>query len=558
MLVALSLACFGFTLVCLLRGRNLGWPLSQRLSWATVLLSVLVPLLLLIFLTPKFYWENFNGDGAHAFETARLLLFQPFPFWDPSAGEISTYPGVTTMLFAYPASWFVRLFGEMEVSARLPLLLYITALYSAILGTVEFGRSKPLELTERCLIWLGLSLYVMVMAFGATYNPYFADIALPTTRETLLMVCFLGFVLAFIRGERVWIILFIVLIYMCVPNGSLLIGLWLFSVVLLWKPRPFRRTLLPVSTLMACLLIAAIFPHILRILDQPGPGGEHTTLQLLKHFAFLELTDWRRLAFVVVPSGILPALALLAWPRQDQIAKTITLMTILYFVFFYVQAQTALHYFAPVMLLPLIIFWRNDVLLVPRLRPVVLFCTGLFCFVALYISLPRDLKPHTSARLIGSTIEDRTGGYKILDPAAMRHSSILRELIPFVWDPRVPHDSYGGSPLMWYYYAQQAKNSFSKINYVLQPSEGPPPPDMRILARKDGVILYLLSDSVWASHRAIHPSTPAGGEIYGIPKTTLFFSPHLGNRPRVINLLDLLKRLGIDVDYYLERIGAKR
>ena len=47
---------------------------------------LVVPMVFAAVLAPKFLWESFNGDGAHAFESARLLLNQPTPFWPPDAG----------------------------------------------------------------------------------------------------------------------------------------------------------------------------------------------------------------------------------------------------------------------------------------------------------------------------------------------------------------------------------------------------------------------------------------------------------------------------------------
>ena len=133
--VGCALICFGFFLMRLAQGRLSSWPLSQSHA-STILLSlIVVPLILLIALSPKFYWENFNGDGAHAFESARLLLVQALPFWPSSAGEIASFPGVTSMLFAFPTSWFIRLFGEVEAAARLPFLIYHMVLRSHLSST---------------------------------------------------------------------------------------------------------------------------------------------------------------------------------------------------------------------------------------------------------------------------------------------------------------------------------------------------------------------------------------------------------------------------------------
>jgi hypothetical protein len=39
------------------------------------------------------------------------------------------------------------------------------------------------------------------------------------------------------------------------------------------------------------------------------------------------------------------------------------------------------------------------------------------------------------AGLIGEAIEDRIGGYDELNPAAFRHSGMLRYVFPYAWDP---------------------------------------------------------------------------------------------------------------------------
>ena len=120
-------------------------------------------------LAPKFYWQTFTGDGMDSFEGARLLFVQPVPFWDRAAGSISNFPSMRSLLSFYPISWFLRLFGEIEISARLPMVLYLTAIYAAIVGLAQHGRSR-LKTTQLSLIWLGLAIYLVVMTYSNTYN----------------------------------------------------------------------------------------------------------------------------------------------------------------------------------------------------------------------------------------------------------------------------------------------------------------------------------------------------------------------------------------------------
>src|SRR5262249_45764186 len=79
------------------RGRS-GLPPAPAGTVGVVVLTVLVPLGLFIGLLPKFLWESFNGDGAHAFESARLAAHQFLPFWDRAAGDIASFPGMSTVL----------------------------------------------------------------------------------------------------------------------------------------------------------------------------------------------------------------------------------------------------------------------------------------------------------------------------------------------------------------------------------------------------------------------------------------------------------------------------
>jgi hypothetical protein len=556
--VVCSLLCFGLLLIRLRGQRQLAWPLDQPHSLAALLPAVIVPLVLLIALTPKFYWENFNGDGAHGFETARLLLAQSLPFWNPSAGDVASFPSINSVLFTFPASWFIRLFGDVEASARLPFLLDLVALYGGLLALIAHGRKKLLGVAEHWLIWLALSVYALMMAFSATYNAYAADIAVPGTQDTLLMVGFLGFIWAFLRRERGWMYLFTVLTYLTLPNGVLLIGFWLLSVFVVWRPRPWRQMVEAAAGVFGCLVIAGILKHLLAAFDLPAPGDEYGAFALLHHFAWLQWSDWHRFVYVIVPSGILPAAALLLWRRQDQLARTLTVLTIVYFGFFYVQAYVGLHYFVPAMLLPLIIFWRNDLISVPRYRPLILGPVAAAGVVALLVSLPANSSLDMSARLVGGAIEDRIGGYEAFEPVEFKGSELLYHLFPTDWDPKVPDESYGGSAVAWNYYAQRNDDPGADVNYVLQRTADQPPAGMRLLAEEGPAALYVRSDSVWAGHRALRPPTPPGSRTYEIPRGILFRSIPLKDGPQIISVVDVLEGLGIETKPILNRLGVKR
>ncbi len=166
--------------------------------------------------------------------------------------------------------------------------------------------------------------------------------------------------------------------------------------------------------------------------------------------------------------------------------------------------------------------------------------------IALIISIPDNIIPHTSARLVGEAIGDRIGGYDSLNPASFRKShAILNHLFPYASDPSVPHKSYGGSPLQWYYYANRKRDGAPNANYVIQPVDYPSPDGMRLVAQEDGVALFLHSDHVWENHRRLRPPTPAESKIYFIERDLLFLGRHVKDRPDIIDLRILLDRFGL-------------
>jgi hypothetical protein len=515
------------------------------------------PMVLLIALAPKFYWESFNGDGAHSFEATRLLLFHPLPFWSRTAGDLADFPGVTSMLFTYVNSWFMRLFGETEAAVRLALMLDMVVLYAALLALVEHGRRRAMGTVEQALLWLGLAVFVLSLAFSATYAPYSADLALPATMDTLALACFLGFVLSFARRHVVFTMISLVLTYLSSPNGLLLIGFWLLAVLVAWRPRPWRHASWAVAGLVGCYVAAAILARVLAALNQPTPGDEYGLVGLVTRFAFLQFTDWHRLLYVIVPAGILPSLALLTWRRQSAVAKALTLVAVAYFLFFFIQGHIVLHHFIPAMVLPLVVFWQSDLVAASRLRPYLLLGAGTAGALALWLSLPRTAMPDVSGRLVGTTIEDRIGGYDTMDPAVFKRSELMNRLIPVDWNPAVPAQSYGASPVVWNYYMHHA-GADRVANYVFQRSADPPPAGARLVADEDGAALYVLSDVVLASHLGLRPPTPAGSPIYEVPRWVIFRGVPQTGGPPIFNMADVLAEAGVNVDPIFKLLNVNR
>lgn len=545
--------------IALWRARRirLAWPFEAGYSGATLAMMAAFPLMLAAVLTPKLYWENFNGDGAHAYESARLLLFHALPFWPPAAGGISSFPGIQSSLFAFPASWFIRLFGEFEFSARAPMLLYLPALFAAIAALIETGRFKRLGIAERVLIWLALIVFMTVMAYSATYNPYCADLAMPGAQDTLLMVCFLGFLLSFIEASLGGIWLFGALTYLSLPSGIQLIGLWLLATLILWRPKPAPQVRITATVLIVFTIAAWMLSFTLAKLGLPGPGDEYSPTELLNRYSYLMFSDWCRVLYLVVPCGILPAIALPVWRAQDHICRALTFVTVAYFASFYIQAFIVLHHFVPCMILPVIVFWRSDVAAAPAMRRILIPAAAVCGVAALFLSAPVSMQPDISGRVFGSEIADRIGGYADGSAEVFRRAEILRYIVPIDWEPVVPAQSFGGSPVVWNYYAQQAAPGAEK-HYVIQRASGPPPAGMYLLKQEADTALYAVDGAVVARDRGLRPPTPAASAIYQIPRNLLFREAGPPPGVSIVNLRALSRRWGFDVPAWLKRMGVRR
>lgn len=535
------------------RRRALVWP-SRRDALAVIPLLA-APLVLLVALEPKFLWEAFNGDGADALETARLLLRQPLPFWSPIATNLASFPGLTSMTFAFPASWFVRLFGPLEVAARLPFPLALAAVYAGVveLARARRGRTEGRDpgVVMRWLVWAGLVPFALAMAFSASYSPYSADIAMPAAQDALLIALFLGTAAAFVERRAGWVAFLGALTLLSLPNGAMLIVLLLGAALLTWKPRPTRYVVAWGGAFVAASIALELIPHALKALGVTPPGGEYALKALLHYYAYIQFGDVRRLLWLAVPCGIVPALALFAWKKQDDVARSITLVIAAYFLFFYFQGLTALHHFSPVMVLPLVVLWRVAAGLDTAARSRLMLVTGGGALAAIMLSLPQVAPPYTDAREVGSTVMDALGGYSRSDPRAYQRGTIMLNVFPPDWSPTTATQRFGGSAVVWTYYANHPRPG-ATTNYLIQPATLAPPAGWRRVTQEDGTALDVRSDAVMAAQWALRPATDRGAGIYTIPRWMIFSSikePGSG----LISTAALLERMGFNVKPLLRK-----
>jgi len=532
------------------------WPFQG--AWRTTVVAALVmPTALAAVLAPKLLWESFNGDGAHAMASARMAVANAFPFWDRSAGLVANFPGMSTMLFAFPASWFVRLFGELEVAVRAPYLLVLVVTHAGLVLVAGTGR-RPLSPAARPLLWLGLVVYTVMQAYSATYDPYSADLSMPGLPDTLQAATFLGFMHAFLTRRWGWTGWWLALTLASSPAGLMLVGFWLGACWWLLGRAERRQVLTGAAVLVAVVIGMGLVPRLLVWTGHAAPGGEHGLLGLLQRFAFLQFTDWHRIVWVVLPSGIAPFLAFAAWRRLDGTGRVVLAVAAAYFVTFFVQAFVMIHHYVPAMLLPLAAWWRLDdadaTSGLVRWRPVTTAAAGA---LALWLSLPATTTIISAARDVGRTMADRAGGYDRLDPPAFHRLDLLTSVLPIDANRDVPYRRYGGSPLAWGYYADRFGGG-PDAAYVLVGPGTPSPTGEPPVAENTSGGLYVQNDATVRQHAALRPPTPAGSPVYWNPRGMLFGYPPDDGGPWILDLPYRLRAAGIDVDGLVSRLRGER
>ena len=554
---ALLVAALAF--VCGFMARRRGLIAVARHGRATrttdrwhLLIMLAVPAVLVAALAPKFHWEAFNSDGAHAFEVARSLLVRPLPFLPAEAGDVSNYPGLTSFLFAYPMSWFIRLFGEIESSGRLPFLLFLPALAAAIVAVAEAGRSA-LDRTAVSLVWLALGAYTLSMAFSASYNPYSADLTLPATQDTLLMVCFLACVAAFLTDERRPLAAFAVLTFVSLPSGVLLLGFWLVAYAI-----ASRRLLTPASatlsaTLAACLVASAVIPRILGAMGAPVPGGEYNAAGLFRYL---------RVPAILRP--LPPGIRRHSWGHSAVPGARHRL------------AKPSCRESAGV---------DDGLLLRLLLRPSVCVAPSLRARddsadrpdVAPGARLPLGAPPlgdggrgnrhiRRGAGLASQRQRSHVGqtrGARGREPCcrvqrsgtdALASADVLQHLFRGDWDGAV-RGNYGGSALVWNHYAHR-RPAFGPVNYVVQRHTDPVPNGMTLVQGDGRFALLVRSSEVWQEHRAYRQPSAASRFLH-VPGSTMFRVIAVAEGQSSFDAAAFLQRRRDDVNRVLVRLGLR-
>ncbi len=513
----------------------------RRLAWMLGL-----PLACAIAFLPWLLWQDMNGDGLEILESGRALATFAMPRFPHPSGFQGL--GLGIIATAFPVHWFVMLLGPFEAAARLPFLLYLPLLLAVLIELIEERSPRRLRSFEEFALALAVASFATTLAMNSSYDPYMADIAAPAAVELLTVVSISAFLLFLWRRETIWFVGFVVLAYFTRPSAPLVL-LLLTAVTLALRPGEWRGLVGRVGlALGACILVNIAYEIVYVPWASGGMEAGYRGGSILRRLQFLEFGDVQRLLFVIVPSGFLPAAALFAIRRQDHWARTLTLLCLAYFAFFYVQAFIALHHFAPVMILPAVVLWR--IALRSQKPRFIAPAAAAGALAGLLLALPSEPGIYRSVRTIGARMTYRIGDYFSTYPRFRGASDGRRILVHLFRGPHEipdPATELSLSNLTLVYYAARFGPDPAKADYVAQPMEAAPPPGFFHVATADGRSVFVRDSTIWHRDRHTAPKVDFGSPLYRLPQNTLFnyrgiraqhYDFNLGSLPFIWRLFD--------------------
>ena len=482
-----------------------------------------VTLLATLALIGRIAWADLNPDGTELLTMGRMLGAFAVPRLP--TGEI---PGINLGMLpiAYPVDWLLAIGGLSPMAARLPALAYLTVIASGLVAIVEQAARRRLSVSELALLGGGVVAACLTIGFNASYDPYSTDLASPASIDLLALALLTATLYFLFAGEATWCIAAAMLQALSRPSAPLLCLMVVAAIMVVERDLRSRRLQLALVATATTLVVTLLYVFVFERLTgtQVSEGGGNLLLRL----RFLRFDDWARLAYLVVPAGVLPALLLWRWRQSDQVAKVLTLVTLAYFAFFYSLAFISLHHFAPAMLLPLVVFWRGEVQRDSVTSVPMRIALAAGVAIALGAAMPTSLTPFRATRDIGRSIAfdmDNVTGY----PLVLRTydgSRVLDSLFTPYFRVRDAQVERVGDPITLALYAIKAGTTRDSAKYVVQPDADAPPPGTTALATARGFTLYARDVEAWQRQRKTPPPPDVRSRLYDVPRTTLF--QHLG------------------------------
>jgi hypothetical protein len=481
-------------------------PLRTKADLRVVLCALLAPLVFLALFGGAIFRHEPTSDGIEAIEMARSLDAHFLPRWPTESGLKGLGQGLVAL--AFPNAWL----GVDDPFPRLSFLMFLAAIAAQIVALVEARR-------ETAVGWIAAgAITASVVAAGATlglhvsFDPYYADVASPAGAELMTVAMMLAAFVAFTERRTVVFLVAAVLAHATLPSGLLFVvvfGAAWFAVT------RSRSALGRVGAAIGLCLVATLLyehvyvPHALA----PGATMDAGSESLASRVRLLIFTDWTRLAFLVIPCGIVPFFFLFFWKKQDAIASVATIVTAALFVFFAVLATYSPHYFAPAMVLALVPYWRW------ARSPLWLWIGLAGALAGLALSLPPFHDRPQPCREVGRTISvyaDRGD--------SRRPGEVLQSLAHLPWDEVDPARSFVATGLQLAHESKRSEDSGIEPgrNWEVRPDSDAPEPGYQPVVSRGGWTLFARPGVKLEDVKERGWRTDFQAPWYRVPKEALF------------------------------------
>lgn len=536
--IACSAVTWGWLAFRVYRGHSIPWPLDSRVDIRRLVWSIAIPIIALLALFPVIFWQDMHGDGLEVLEMGRTLSRYIVPRSPDPVGVVGL--GIGMMLpMAFPIHWFITLFGPVEASARLPLLIYLPVVYCLLVELVEWRAPRKLGVIEETLVIFALGIYTVAMGFNASYDPYFSDLAAPTAVETLTILCILASIYFLWRENWSWFFFFSVMSYLCRPNGLMMLGLMAVAALFVMSEYRKRWLIAILAPIVFCLLLTVVYDRVLLPWISGSTQIETSSGGLLDRIRYIRLIEPYRLNFALFPSGFLPFLALFFYKWQDKYSRMLTIVALGYFAMFFFFAYIAMHHFVPVMILPIVVFWRMYLFHQHWDRRVVLSMVAVAGAISLWLSLPRNFDINRTLRPIGEKTLVRIGDYTNDFKAIIEHEKLFFQIIRPDWNIEDRSKELVSTPLTLIYYATRPKRPDIPINYIVQDASEPVAKDFYREATQKQATLYIRDVDEWNADRFQNLDTEFTSRLYTVPRGSLFYYWNDTHGTRVIDLFQV-------------------
>lgn len=448
-------------------------------------------------LVPKLFWSDLTSDGVEAFEFERSLHSTWLPSFEVAGDRYGFY--IKFFLFSYPGHWFQQTLGFVEVGARLPFLLYGIMLIPTVALIAESGTARALTAAEEATLAAGVLLYMFVQAYTSTYEPYLTDLAEPSATDTLWILLFLLATWALFTGRQMLFIVVALANFGSSPGGTLLL-LALVGVLVVFPPAEGRGRLRPVIVVLAIATVLAALHWLIVVRGMmDGAKNQFDGGNLLSRLVPPDPFQFHRFAFLILPCGIVPAVWMIFVRKRALVPWLLTGVCVAYFLVIYAQSWAGIHQFTPVMILPLVVFWRMRLTNAAPRAPLPVVWAGIA--VAAFLSTPKHFEISQGARTVGLATDYRVGDYhaslESAGAARVLYFDVLRE------DYRIcyPEQPWGADAFALVHYANRDKPPGNEINYVVQTKTASAPPGFSHLATRGDHTVYVKDHAKWQQHR---------------------------------------------------------